>query len=247
MGVGAQVHEHGGDKFVLGRPALVCRWRLASGELPLRSRHLRALARRQLADGPVSPQLVAWAQQHIEWTLKEGSVAHPDGVLMLVIDEGGRAAMTVGPYEPLPARDAAALGRRARLAAREAEGTGVAPETLWVLSGDSLLVDVAPGSVLSGAASLVADLSSHLGLRMERREGLEARLAAVRRLGRDARAALPREDTGADGVFLASDEHGVVVADDAPSPRAQRFADAYRKLLSTYDGKGSAPRVSSIR
>ena len=31
--------------FKLGTPALVCRWRLASGRLPLENRHLRALSR----------------------------------------------------------------------------------------------------------------------------------------------------------------------------------------------------------
>ena len=34
--------------FKLGTPALVCRWRLASGRLPLENRHLRALSRRVL-------------------------------------------------------------------------------------------------------------------------------------------------------------------------------------------------------
>ena len=31
------------ERFTLGTPALVCRWRLASGALPLENRHLRAL------------------------------------------------------------------------------------------------------------------------------------------------------------------------------------------------------------
>ena len=89
--------------FKLGTPALVCRWRLASGRLPLENRHLRALSRRVLDDEPVSPQLIAWAKQHVEWTLREGSAENPNGVLMLIVDEEGQAAMTVGPYEPLAA------------------------------------------------------------------------------------------------------------------------------------------------
>ena len=75
---------------MLGRPALVCRWRLASRALPLENRHLRALGRRSVGGAPVSPQLIAWAKQHIEWTLSEGAARNPDGVLMVIVDEGGR-------------------------------------------------------------------------------------------------------------------------------------------------------------
>ena len=116
--------------FKLGTPALVCRWRLASGRLPLENRHLRALSRRVLDDEPVSPQLIAWAKQHVEWTLREGSAENPNGVLMLIVDEEGQAAMTVGPYEPLAAMTASGLVDRATAAQQEADETSVAPETL---------------------------------------------------------------------------------------------------------------------
>ena len=106
--------------FKLGTPALVCRWRLASGRLPLENRHLRALSRRVLDDEPVSPQLVAWAKQHVEWTLREGSAENPNGVLMLIVDEEGQAAMTVGPYEPLATMTASGLVDRATAAQQEA-------------------------------------------------------------------------------------------------------------------------------
>ena len=78
------------EDFALGTPALVCRWRLADRTLPLENRHLRALSRRVVDDAPVSSQLVAWAKQHIEWTLAEGAAACPDGTLMLVVDEVSR-------------------------------------------------------------------------------------------------------------------------------------------------------------
>ena len=73
------------EGFELGTPALVCRWRLARRRLPLENRHLRALLARTVNERPVSQALVAWAKQHIEWTLEEGSAEHPDGVLMLII------------------------------------------------------------------------------------------------------------------------------------------------------------------
>ena len=69
--------------FTLGRPVLVCRWRLASGGLPMENRHLRALSKRVVNGQAVSTQLVAWAKQHIEWTLRDGSALNPDGVLVL--------------------------------------------------------------------------------------------------------------------------------------------------------------------
>ena len=76
------------EDFALGTPALVCRWRLADRTLPLENRHLRALSRRVVDDAPVSPQLVAWAKQHIEWTLGSGASRYPDGVLMVIETKG---------------------------------------------------------------------------------------------------------------------------------------------------------------
>ena len=97
-----------GEGFELGEPVLVCRWRLAGGRLPLENRHLRAFAARG-----VTMPLVSWAKQHIEWTLGDGAAGEPDGVLMIVVDGQGRAAMSVGPYEPLTSADAATLATRA--------------------------------------------------------------------------------------------------------------------------------------
>ena len=115
------------EGFELGRPSLVCRWRLADRALPLENRHLRALSRRMLGGAPVSPQLVAWAKQHIEWTLSAGALEHPDGVLMVIVDGKGRAAMTVGPYEPLKTRTVSLLADRAAAAGvLRGQGTGPA-------------------------------------------------------------------------------------------------------------------------
>ena len=117
------------EGFELGTPALVCRWRLSGGMLPMANRHLRALAARSLGGVPVSTQLVAWAKQHIEWTLADGTRRDPDGVLMLVVDDSGRAAMSCGPYEAPLATSVSSLAERARRSQVEATETGVAPET----------------------------------------------------------------------------------------------------------------------
>ena len=207
------------DDFTLGTPSLVCRWRLASRELPLENRHLRALGQRLVCGRPVSPQLVAWAKQHIEWTLADGAFAHPDGVLMVVMDEGGRAAMTVGPYEPLVPRTASVLAERAAAAATEAERTGVAPESLWLVRGDALVWGRGEGERPSGTASLMLDLARTLGFPVERRACLAAEVLAG--------------SAAYDEVFLASDEHGIVPASDAAGPRAERFRAGYEKLLGS--------------
>lgn len=203
--------------FELGRPSLVCRWRLAAHTLPLANRHLRSLRRRTVNGERVSTQLVAWAKQHIEWTLWEGVAQWPDGVLMLVIDEHGQAAMTAGPYEPLERCDLASLVERATCAAREASETGVAPETLWAVRGDRLVVNVGPGEALSGAATLVSDLARTLGLPVERDPDVASGvLAGAVRI---------------DEAFLVSDEHGIVPASDLCGPRTRRFADGWQTLL----------------
>lgn len=205
--------------FKLGKPVLVCRWRLASGRLPLENRHLRALGLRQAGEKPVSTHLVAWAKQHIEWTLRDGSAQNPDGVLMLIIDEAGQAAMTVGPYEPLPNADSGTLFARALRASEEAAETGVAPETLWLVRDGSLVAGIAPGEAASGAASLVEDLAKTVGMPVVRESGLAA----------SAAAGLERFDE----VFLASDEHGIVAAADACGTHARRLADDYARLLES--------------
>lgn len=203
--------------FRLGRPELVCRWRLAAGRLPLENRHVRALSRRRLGGEPPSAVLLGWVRQHVEWTLERGAAAHPDGVLMLIVDEEGHAAMTVGPYEPLARPSLRSLAARALDAAAEGERTGVAPESLWLVRDDHLVFGCPADRHPSGANDLVAQLASTLGMAVVRDRGA----AEAARTGR-ARC---------DEAFLVSDEHGVVVARDARGPRARRFRDSYERLL----------------
>ena len=212
------------EGFGLGTPALVCRWRLAGGRLPLASRHLRALARRIVKGKPLSPELVAWAKQHIEQTLEAGSVRHPDGVLMLVIDVDGRAAMTVGPYRPLDARGPSDLIARAAASHLEAEASGVAPEVLWTAQGNELYWGIDRDFDTAGCASLVEDLAHTMGLRLRREPLLHEEVA--------------RGLLRADEMFLVSDEHGVVCADGLSCPHGTRLAQSYDDLLHKIrDGK----------
>lgn len=206
------------EGFSLGRPELVCRWRLAGGALPLENRHLRALSRRRIAGEPVGAPLVAWVKQNVEWALKAGSAEYPDGVLALIVDGDGRAALTVGPYEPLAHPTSATLVGRAIDGRREAQATGVAPESLWLASGSRLVLGEPVGRAPGGATSLVEHLATTLGLQVERRESLVSGVISG------------SEDVSG-GLFLASDEHGVVVAEDATSPRAERLAGAYQRLF----------------
>lgn len=205
------------DEFTLGKPVVVCRWRLAQRGLPLENRHLRALSLRMVNNRPISHGLVAWAKQHIEWTLSEGAHEHPDGVLMLVIDKDGKAAMTVGEYRPLVRTTANDLLRRAASAHAEACSTRVSPEDLWVVRKDTLVWGTSPEFAPCGASSLVADLARTLGMPVLHDEGLLARL--------QTRGFVDEE------AFLVSDEHGVVPASDRSGARAAKFSLSYCKLL----------------
>ena len=209
--------------FTLGRPVLVCRWRLASGGLPMENRHLRALSRRVVNGKAISPQLVAWAKQHIEWTLRDGSALNPDGVLMIVLDDKGQAAMTVGPYEPIDSPTAAVLANRAVESSREAEETGVAPETLWVARGDTLICGMSSAEDASGAVTLLCDLANTVGITVAREDGVAQGLL--------------NDTLDYDEVFLVSDEHGIVCASDATGPRGTKLAEGYEKLLAAQKQK----------
>lgn len=205
------------ERMELGKPGLVCRWRLASCALPAANRHLRALASRTVNGRHLDRELCSWAKQHIEWTLEAGAAEHPDGVLMLVVDDQGRAAMTVGPYQPLGDTTVPDLARRARLAQREAQETGVAPETLWLVRGHDFVAGLSPRERPSGIATLMLDLAKSLGLGVERDPAvLEEVLVGKARY---------------DEAFLVSDEHGVVPASDASGSMAERMAGSYQRLL----------------
>lgn len=205
------------EEFELGTPALVCRWRLAARTLPLENRHLRALSQRHVNGASVTTGLVAWAKQHIEWTLADGAARHPNGVLMVVVDEAGRAAMTVGPYEPLAETEPLSLAARALASAREAAVTGVAPESLWSVRNGALVWGAAEEELPSGAATLVLDLARTLGV-------------AVTREPRLAEAVAAGEADGA-RVLLVSDEHGVVPAAGCGDELVRRLAQGYAMLL----------------
>lgn len=207
-------------EFVLGRPALVCRWRLASQRLPMANRHLRALGARNVNGGAVPQALVAWAKQHVEWTLGDGSAGYPDGVLMIVIDENGRAAMSVGPFKKLPSTTCRDLVRRARMAEREGRTTNVAPETIWAVRGDTLVWGISSEQYPSGSATLINDLARTVGMAVVRSDEL---IGELERGGREAY----------DEVFLVSDEFGVVPAADAPGARSSKFEAGYAKLLAS--------------
>ena len=203
--------------FELGSPALVCRWRLQHRHLPLENRHLRALLARDVNGARVSKELAAWAKQHIEWTLEQGAVEHPDGTLMLMVDDAGRAAMTVGPYEPLADTTLSALAVRAAHARKEAQRTRVAPETLWVAHHNTLYWDSGEYREMSGAASLVSQLALTLGIETVVSEGLLRDLAD--------------DQLDYDEAFLVSDEHGIVPASDASGRHGEGMASAYARLL----------------
>mgnify|MGYP006966397096 FL=1 len=115
------------EKFTLDKPALVCRWRMSNKKVPMLNRHIRALSERLVQGEPLTHNMLSWAKQHVEWSLAEGDYTAHDGVLMLVIDVNGNAAMTVGEYEPLADTSAKALRARSAEARSEADETGVRP------------------------------------------------------------------------------------------------------------------------
>lgn len=188
------------EEFEVGEPVLVCRWRLAKRTLPAANRHMRALGSRIVNGAPLSKQLLGWAKQHIEWTLAEGTVEHPNGVLMLLVDAEGRAAMAAGDYEPLPDDTLAGLVARARESALEATELGVAPETLWAVRDGVLVCAAREGRALSGVSTLVEDLAAAYGLPVARDADLLDELAACAReaaFGDDAAASGAGEADGA--------------------------------------------------
>lgn len=207
--------ERGLEKFELAEPALVCRWRMARRAVPLLNRHIRALSQRVVNGAPLTTNMLSWAKQHVEWSLAAGEYDDPDGVLMLVIDVNGDALMSVGPYVPLADATRASLVRRAEDARVEGARIGVAPEVLGAVAPDGrVVVAAAPGESLCGAASLVEQLATTRGHSVDYALG-EAGDAADSDAGAsEIQGFVNRCDDGA-VIFLVSDEHGVVVEENA--------------------------------
>ena len=192
------------EKFTLDKPALVCRWRMS----------IRALSERLVQGEPLTHNMLSWAKQHVEWSLAEGDYTARDGVLMLVIDINGNAAMTVGEYEPLADTSAKALRARSAEARSEADETGVAPELLAAVNNGELAFVAPADECLCGTATLIEQLAQTKGISVTRVD-------------------IPAQLKGA--LFLVSDEHGVVPATETDAAEADAatvafFADGYEKL-----------------
>lgn len=194
--------------FSLTHPALVCRWRLSDGQLPLLNRHIRALATRTTL---VTPELAAWVKGRVLDMLAAGSAAYPDGVLMLVVDASGAAAMSVGPYEQLDAADTALLVARAHEAQTESEKTGVAPEVLASEQQGTVVFYTPEEKPCAAFFSLVLDLLDTLHIPYEFAELSHNQL--------------PHET-----LALISDEHGVVCSKN--TPQLSRLKKHTQKLFT---------------
>lgn len=233
--------ERGLAGFDLDAPALVCRWRMANKHVPLLNRHIRALSQRTVNGASLSHNMLSWAKQHVEWSLAEGDYRERDGVLMLVIDVNGNAAMTVGAYEPLADTSRPALVERAAQARIEALETGVAPELLGAMASDGrLLIAAAPDEHVCGAATLVEQLASTRGRAVEQICPCVADIPATPSL-EEMRTVLDAfcAEAGSDAAFfLVSDEHGIAPADQNASADSGAaafvafLADGYQKLFS---------------
>ena len=204
--------------FRLAEPVLVCRWRLAGRHVPLLNRHMRALSQRRVQGEPLTMNMLGWVKQHIEWALAEDPSAIGDGVLMLVVDERGQAAMSTGVYEPLADASLAALAARAQTAQVEATQLAVAPEALCIASGGEVVIGVPENATAAGAVSLVEQLAQTRGARVTRDPALPFR-------------ALTGMMGGA--AFLVSDEHGVVAAEDATGEA--RDAEVVAFLVESFE------------
>ncbi|QWT17986.1 hypothetical protein KPC83_02280 [Collinsella sp. zg1085] len=248
--------EFGNPRFDLDQPVLVCRWRMAHRRVPLLARHIRALAARRINGQAVQKNLVAWAKQHIEWSLADAELTDPSGVLMLVIDVHGNAAMSVGPYQPLPEENLnqplrphaeflpiaspELLLERARLARSEFHATGIAPEVLCAQQDMQLLIYDECGT---NPHQTCASAAKHAHAKVSRVSAgvlsLVKQLAQTKGLSCVYVSDLPSRDELLQDSFLVSDEHGIVhsalpeaATPSAAQPFIQLAQQGYEKLLA---------------
>ncbi len=151
-------------------------------KVPMLNRHIRALSERLVQGEPLTHNMLSWAKQHVEWSLAEGDYTAHDGVLMLVIDINGNAAMTVGEYEPLADTSAKALRARSAEARSEADETG---ELAFVAPADECLC---------GTATLIEQLAQTKGIPVTRVD-IPAQLKGALFLVSDEHGVVPAAET----------------------------------------------------
>ena len=208
-------------EFHLDAPALVCRWRLAGRHVPLLNRHMRALSQRRVNGEPLTTNLLGWVKQHIEWSLAEDPAAVADGVLMIVVDKNGQAAMSTGAYQALEDTSLEGLAQRATSAQTEGLERGVAPEVLCAAVDGGIVLGLKESDSAAGSVSLIRQLAETRGLNIAHDPALPYRALSGILDGK---------------AFLVSDEHGVVAAADGPGlPEDDRMVDflveSFAKLL----------------
>lgn len=209
--------NQGGGREVYARQARACLplahvQQKGAHAQPPHSRAVRAPG----AGRAAYPQHTQLGQTTRWWSLAEGDYTAHDGVLILVIDINGNAAMTVGEYEPLADTSAKALRARSAEARSEADETGVAPRApLFPPSITASWPLLAPADeCLCGTATLIEQLAQTKGIPVTRVD-------------------IPAQLKGA--LFLVSDEHGVVPATETDAAEADAatvafFAEGYEKL-----------------
>ncbi|MBR2835217.1 MAG: hypothetical protein IKE43_05865 [Coriobacteriales bacterium] len=199
------------EDLVMDTPVLQVRWRLQNNALPLLNRHLRAFAQRGVSRG-----LQSWARQHLEWTLAEGSLGDPNGVLTIDVDEAGRSVMGIEPFVELEPLTVPLMAERVQQQAQNP----VESEVMWVAQESRLTALSSPSKPLSGVNSLVCDLAKTLKATVEFDESL---LTACLQ---DPGVISPDSQ-----VFLASDEYGIVPAVGHDGDICKQYASYYARIV----------------
>lgn len=213
------------EDVIIDDPELVLRWRLSHRKLVAQSRHLATLKARGLGQG-----LVSWCYQHIEWTLPEGTLKDPHGVLVIKIDTAGRAQMEVVPYSSLMPATASELIVYAEEHG-ESMTSGIDSDVAWVVRPAAADKTAAPQTRLVALTSGLNELSGVNSL--------------IRDLGRaqgftvvcDENELAQHPLTEADEVFLVSDEHGVVPSTDHGREVSQKFKHYWDRLVASLADK----------
>jgi hypothetical protein len=187
---------------------ITLRWRVHDGQIPLFHRHLRTLQAFE-----VSPPLLAWVHERIEWAKDNLLGSTTNGILVLAIDPRADAVVT---YEELREPPDLTLGDLCL--AGGATFASVKPElgisAMIVAQIDDKLVALS-GAFVSATATLLRDIAQTLSIDLEL-------------------ASLCLDDLAtAQAVFAISDEFGFLPIGKQPtdpqSPAA-RIASAFAKL-----------------
>lgn len=138
--------------------AFILRYRVKEGKVLLFNRHIRELSHFEM-----SPPLIAWVHERLEWAAANLLGKDTDAVLVLSVDPKAEVKVSLEETRPLPHYDKDDLLIDDDTIRGLCTGEGVWPSTVWLAQADGSLV-ASTKELFAAADTLTEQLATTQGI-----------------------------------------------------------------------------------